>query len=132
MPRIAKVRPWWMYLVLLLGPMFWLLLLAAPRNRIEFRFGLCRRHRRRRALLQSIGPVMALGGLAGLLGTPLLGSGFGVAFGFMAGCVTFVVGSVLSITLGGVLRTIELRERHAWVSGACQEFLERLPLWRSA
>lgn len=128
--RVAQHRAWWIYGALLLGPVFWLALLLAPRDRVVVRLGLCRQHRRRRAMQQSIGGVLAVCGVLLFFGAALFGEGNLGALGLLVACLLVALGPMFGMLLSTVSRTREVNGPHAWIAGASEKFLNRLPNWR--
>jgi len=115
----------------LIHVLFYALIVLVVHRSVRVEFGLCRVHSRRRRIHQGIlAMVLAFGIGCFALGakwdghraTRTLGG-----FALLTGLIVLIVGCVLTIKCGRVLRPCKINRLHAFFKGAGPEFLATLP-----
>jgi hypothetical protein len=125
---------WWHHpalaLLILAGILIYAIVALIVRKKAVVEVGLCRRHQSRRVWLISLTWLMALGGLALMIGGPILAAEFRkdwlIGVGLPGGLVMLIL-SIIPGTLSRVMVPTKIDDRYAWFKGCGVEFLSQFP-----
>ena len=124
--RLKRVLYWQhpaYYLLLLCNVLILLIVVLIVRKKAVLHIGLCEVHRKQRKIALIACWMGMLGGVAIMIGSALIQSGWLA----LAGVVIFLAGAVWGILKGRTIAATKIDKENVWVSGVCHEFLDQLP-----
>ena len=124
--RLKRVLYWQhpaYYLLLLCNLLILLIVVLIVRKKAVLHIGLCEAHRKQRKLAIIVCSIGIFGGLAMIIGSAAVESGWLA----LAGLVVFLTGAVWGIVKGRTVAATKIDKDIVWVSGVCRDFLDQLP-----
>jgi len=116
----------WIFLLLLLNVLIYLIVAIIVRKKAVIEVPICPEHRKRRAMIIAMSWLMVLLSIGMFVLAANVNNGGPWALG---GVVLFLIGIILGITKGTLVRAVRIDDRFLWVNGFGKSFLEPLPEW---
>jgi hypothetical protein len=119
-------HPGWVYIFILIGILFYVILAAVLSKRMTLELPLCRQHLEKYRTLRIAAPALLLGSIAEMVGAGALLPGSYLSYGIGAGLLAFVAG-IVCLVLYGILGVNRIDQYYGYFAKSSDSFLLQLP-----
>ncbi len=127
--RNVAWHPSWVYILILLGLLFYVIVAVIVQKRAKIIIGLTDAWAKKRRTTILVAWLLVLGGLGIIIGGFATLSGDAPVITLIVGLVMMLGGAIYGSMGARLISVTRMTDEYVWLNGVCPEFLDELPDW---